>query len=157
MAGTWLQSWGSWEAILHPLSSRESCLVRKMNKRALQREAAMSRRHSQDSCWPFEPWDQFFWSLAVFWAWILWDTPVSSSHKPPFLAYIKSNWFLLITKRVLINKSLWSDLIIHISSWQEVGTVNYSVYWLLRQKKVKRYKMQKTVKSFMRLITRPHA
>lgn len=35
--------------------------------------------------------------------------------------------------------------------------MNYSVYWLLREKKVKRYKMQRIVKSFMRVVTRPHA
>lgn len=35
--------------------------------------------------------------------------------------------------------------------------MNYSVYGLLGQKiKIKRYKMHKIVKSFTRLITRPH-
>lgn len=119
--------------------------------------AEINEKDTQDSQWPSNSWDQVFLKPSCV-SGILRDSP-SLHHISPFLllTYAKSNWFLLITKRLLINKSLWSDLIIYISSWQEIGAMNYSVYELLGQKiKVKRYKMQKIIKSFMRLITRPH-
>lgn len=132
--GIRLQRWELGETLLYPLRSRESQLVRKTNEGTLRRKQKPTERTlgipaglqilgvgSSESPAMFSTLDSMRYPcLFITYA--------------PHSGICLINWFLLITKRLLINESLWSDLIIYISSWQEVETMSYSIYWLLRQK-----------------------